>query len=149
MRKVSDNFYSELDYDLSDLFKTGEDIKNLCENVNDQIKLILKTVTNDDDENLLSLIQMFNDKKESLKNRIDEIVDDQEGYYDDRSEKWQNTFNGESYYEWLESWRDTQSLIENACVETNFNGEIESEKLEIDVGVSDQFELPEANPETD
>lgn len=54
---------------------------------------------------------------EALKNKLDELADRAEEYYDDRSEKWQESDNGTFYSEWYEAIREKAYEIENTLDE--------------------------------
>ena len=42
---------------------------------------------------------------------IEEICDRQEAYFDDRSERWQDSETGEEYTEWMDAWCDVRNNV--------------------------------------
>lgn len=67
------------------------------------------------------------------------IADDQENYYDERSEKWQEGDNGSAYSEWKDSWGN-----EFSEVEMEFPDELE----EPDCDAADDLETMPDEPNT-
>ncbi|WP_318521236.1 hypothetical protein [Photobacterium leiognathi] len=147
MRKVKQDEFDELESDISDLFQLGEQAKDLVGFVNDKIKEILESTTTDNGYTLTELVAAFDEKRTSIHDRVREIYGEQETYYYDRSERWQGSGNGEAYKEWMNNWEYCESLACDAQIELK---PIEYETLGeygLDIGVTDQFELPPTKPD--
>lgn len=44
---------------------------------------------------------------------IEEMRDEMQAYYDDRSEKWQESDTGTEYYDWIDAWETGLDEIED------------------------------------
>jgi hypothetical protein len=45
---------------------------------------------------------------EAIEDEASSLVGDMEGYYEDRSEKWQESEAGEQYQEWTDAWSNIE-----------------------------------------
>ena len=152
MRKIDDSTFNYIEESRTELALLGEQAKDLLEIINDKINDIIKETThNDSGLTLTEILDEFRDKKETLVDQVNEVVGDMEGYYDDRSEKWQSGGRGEAYSEWLEAWKYVVYLSEESSIdiilpnsEAIENGD---ELVAFDIGVTEEFELPSQQPE--
>ena len=55
-------------------------------------------------EQLNQLREKIEDGVETIEGEASSLVEDMEGYYEDRSEKWKESEAGEQYQEWTDAW---------------------------------------------
>jgi hypothetical protein len=55
---------------------------------------------------LVDAAQLFNQARTELESFREDIVTEQQSYYDDRSERWQASEACEVYQEWISTWEE-------------------------------------------
>jgi oligoendopeptidase F len=61
-----------------------------------------------DDEDVEEASEELLNAFQEARDWLDSIADEQQTYFDSRSEKWQESERGEDYQEWMESFRSDQ-----------------------------------------
>jgi uncharacterized phage infection (PIP) family protein YhgE len=93
------------EYDtLIDLVDTLHTITN---QYNDQIEKI-KEMLEPELAQLNQLREKIESGVEAIEDEASSLVGDMEGYYEDRSEKWQESEAGEQYQEWTDAWSNIE-----------------------------------------
>jgi methyl-accepting chemotaxis protein len=59
-------------------------------------------------------IEDMNEAINELRSLAEELADDAEGYYDERSESWQESDRGDDYQSWIDEWRELADSLEDA-----------------------------------
>ena len=54
----------------------------------------------------VSIVEEINEAKEEVRGILDDVANEAEEYYDDKSEKWQESERGEAYGEWRDKLRE-------------------------------------------
>ena len=151
MKRIKNSDIEYLYEGKAELAKFGEQALELMEEVNAKIKDIIDNTTcSVTDLSLPEIIKAFNEKKETIADQLNEITDEMDGYYDDRSEKWKNSQNGECFLEWMEEWKSIEPIVTESCIEIKLaNSELIDidQDLDLDIGVTDDFDLPSQTPE--
>jgi len=85
MKAITAAHKEQLEKITNDLEEKGDAVKTASLNYNEQV-------------------HAYNDLVEQASSLRDEIVNDQETYFDERSERWQEGDKGEAHQEWSEEW---------------------------------------------
>jgi hypothetical protein len=69
----------------------------------------------------------YNTKIKELNQFIDDIRSDMQDYYDERSEKWQESDNGQMYQDWIDQWDNCYLEVDDF----------------LEVNIPEDFDLPD------
>lgn len=89
-----------------------------------------------------SLVEEYSSSLSALHSSVEEIVERQEGYYYDRSERWQESDAGQAYAEWKDEWDTFKDSLEG---DDDLLPEIDLSMGE----VVEEEEVPDEYPEQD
>lgn len=103
MKKINVKEYDGL-IDLVDTLRTTS------EAYNSQIEKI-KEMLSPELDRLNELREGIEQALETIEEESSSLVGDMEEYYEDRSEKWQESETGEQYQEWVEAWSNISSEL--------------------------------------
>lgn len=73
----------------------------------------MKKISNHDIVELQNLKDEAIDNLRVVQDRISHLAEEAQNYYDERSEKWQESENGEAYSEWISNIEYKASSIED------------------------------------
>lgn len=62
-------------------------------------------------------VEELNDAIVKLEGFRQEMRDDMESYYEEKSERWQEGDNGQMYYDWMNAWDQEVTEVESPDVE--------------------------------
>jgi len=83
-------------------------------------------------EKVATALEPYNEALQEAAEFRDQVVCDMEMYADDKSERWQESENGEAYQAWMDSWRE----CELGEIELELPEQIETP----DLSAADQFD---------
>ncbi len=134
MKKINNERYEGL-IDLVDQLRTSKDAYN------SQIEKI-KEMLSPELARLNELCKEIDSALERLEGESSSLVRDMEEYYEDRSEKWQESEKGEQYQDWINAWNNLSSELPDVPEEKD---DCDFEDLLEDVYMEDEV-LPPQDP---
>ncbi len=79
----------------------------------------MKTISVKDLKELEAMKETAAKALEALKEKLEELANSAEEYYDDRSETWQESENGTFYREWVDTLEDRANDVDSLLDEVN------------------------------
>ena len=145
MNKLSKKARETWEGHLADLNEAEGELRTALESFNEESENLwgeVEAALNEFNEKRSALAEDLEAKRTEVNNAIeelrsvrDEVVADQENYYDERSERWQEGERGEAYAEWKDTWESAElELVEDL--------ELEEEELEAPEALELPGELP-------
>lgn len=102
-----------------------------------EIKDKVESLIEDTNSKMIDLIALFNDERNTAASILDDLNNEQNSYFDDRSEKWQEGDTGQAYSGWMENVaRELERLSDDVVLEV----EIDLSDLEACIEACDDVE---------
>lgn len=102
-----------------------------------EIKDKVESLIEDTNSKMIDLIALFNDERNTAASILDDLNNEQNSYFDDRSEKWQEGDTGQAYSRWMENVaRELERLSDDVVLEV----EIDLSDLEACIEACDDVE---------
>jgi uncharacterized coiled-coil DUF342 family protein len=110
-------------------------LRSTAQAYNSQIEKI-KEILSPELDRLNALREGIEQALETLEEDSSSLVGDMEEYYEDRSERWQGSENGEQYQDWINAWSNLSSELPNVPDEVSaydFDNLLEEVEVEDEV----------------
>lgn len=122
-----------------------KDLKRIAEEKDaiDEAKSKLEAIIEEMKGKVAEAISAVNDARDSAYNALDDIVNEAQSYYDEKSEKWQEGDNGQQYQEWIGKLEEARDAVGEEF-ELDLEEAIDIEPVREMIAALEEDNLPEA-----
>ncbi|WP_182038804.1 hypothetical protein [Vibrio alginolyticus] len=149
MRRISNQAYQGITDAHKELENKLAQLSELTETISSKIALVIEQTETEEGHNLATLLDSIEETRCDLFNRINEEAGNAECYYDERSERWQESYNGENYKEWKDALIEAAEQYDSDRELYEFHihsDEISQGVLSIESALVEKNELPNQSP---